>query len=120
MAAISDSAMTGSSIVNTAPPTSAVAGRDLAAVLADDAVAHRQAEAGALADFAGREERIEHARQILVLQAAAVVRHLDEDAIGIALPCASTILISPRAPSPAHDAASDLPSRRAAIAASAF
>ena len=84
-ATIDDSAITGSSIVNTAPPTSSIARRNLPAVLANDAVTHRQAEAGALANFARGEERIEDARQILFLQAAAVVRHLDEDSIRIAL-----------------------------------
>ena len=47
-------------------------------MLANDAVADREPEPGALPDFARREERIEDASQILFLEAAAVVGHLDQ------------------------------------------
>ena len=53
--------------------------RNLSAVIADDAVADAQAEAGALADIASREERIEDARQVRRVDAVAGVGHRELD-----------------------------------------
>ena len=51
---------------------------DVAAVRADDLVTDREAEAGAVG--AGREERLEDARQVVGVDAAPVVLDLDRDA----------------------------------------
>ena len=48
-------------------------------MVADDAVADAQAETRALADFAGREERIEDPAQVLVIDAVAGVAHEELD-----------------------------------------
>jgi hypothetical protein len=53
--------LSGTDTVNVAPPPGAFSARMLAAVLLDDLVADREAEARALADRLGREERIEDA-----------------------------------------------------------
>src|SRR5581483_3816424 len=50
---------------------------DLAAVVLDDAVAHRKPEAGALAHVLGGEERIEHLADVLGGDAGAVVFEFD-------------------------------------------
>ena len=55
-------------------------GDDVSAVFTDDAVAQAQAEAGALADFLGGEERIENALEIFGRNAGAIV--VDGDAHG--------------------------------------
>src|SRR5829696_8991835 len=64
----------------------------LAAVLLDDALAHPEAEAGALALPLGGEERLEDVAQRLLGDAGAVVLHLDqhltavgEDHLGVRL-----------------------------------
>jgi hypothetical protein len=57
-------------------------GRDCAAVVADDAVADRQAQAGPLPDRLGREERLEDVWQVLGTDAAAVVLDLNQDIVG--------------------------------------
>ena len=57
--------------------------RDLAAVIADDAVADAEAEAGAFADFAGGEERIEDPAQVLVGDAVAGVGDEELDRVGL-------------------------------------
>ena len=57
--------MRGSRIVNVVPCADLGLDLDRAAVALDDAVDDRQAEAGALADVLGGEERVEDARQHL-------------------------------------------------------
>src|SRR5512134_1544838 len=61
-------------------PDRAVAG-DRAAVLLDDAVGDREAEAGSLADVLGGEERIVDTRQLLLRDARSGVGHLDDGAL---------------------------------------
>ena len=55
---------------------------DEAAGLLDDAVDGREAEAGALADFLGREERLEDLVDDLRRNAGAGVGHLDQHVVG--------------------------------------
>ena len=55
---------------------------DVAAGLLDDAIDHRQAKSGALADFLGGEERFEDLFFHRSRYARAVVRHFDGDVIG--------------------------------------
>src|SRR6185503_802782 len=55
---------------------------DLAAVGGDDAVADREAEAGALAHRLGREERVEDLVEVLRRDAAAVVGDGEHDRVG--------------------------------------
>ena len=59
-----------------APPAGRALDLDPPAVVGDDAVADRQPQARPLADWLGREERLEYPRQDLLRDAAAVVRHL--------------------------------------------
>ncbi len=54
---------------------------DEAAGLLDDAIDRRQAEAGALADFLGREERLEDLVDDLGRNSRAGVRDVDPDII---------------------------------------
>ena len=63
--------------VNRVPWPSCCRSRIDAFVLTDDAVGDRQAEARALADGLGREERIVDTREILARNARAGVGHLD-------------------------------------------
>ena len=63
----------GSTRVNSAPPSGRLATAQLAAVLLDDAVADRQAQARALAHGLGGEKGVEDARQVLGRDAGAVV-----------------------------------------------
>src|SRR5687767_9882957 len=51
---------------------------DPSAVLASNGVGHRQAETGALANFLGREERIEHLCLSILRNARAVVIDLQQ------------------------------------------
>ena len=55
---------------------------DIAARLLDDAVDHRQAEAGALADLLGGEERLENLRAHVGRDAVSVVLDFDQHIIG--------------------------------------
>ena len=55
---------------------------DEAAGLLDDAVDHRQAKAGALADLLGGEERLEYLLQHVGRDAAAGVFDLDQHIVG--------------------------------------
>ena len=50
---------------------------DVAAGLFDEAVDHAEAKAGAFADFLGREERLEHPAERLLVHARARVAHRD-------------------------------------------
>ena len=71
--------MTGSSTKNDAPRCRTRLEPDAAAVLLHDRVGDRQAEAGALADFLRREERIEDLRLQIVGNARAVVVDFEDD-----------------------------------------
>ena len=64
------------------PSPTALSTEDEAAGLLDDAVDHRQAEAGALADFLRREERLENLVAHVGGNAVAVVLDLDQHVVG--------------------------------------
>ena len=81
LARCSSSRHAGSTTLNVVPCRDAALHRDLSAVIADDAVADAQAEAGALADVARREERIEDAREIRRVDAVARVGHRQLDQV---------------------------------------
>ena len=77
----------GNSTVNTAPPSAMIGGDDLAAMLLHDAVRDGQAEAGAFADFLGRVERLENARQRVLGNAdAGIANRRDNPVAGAAPP----------------------------------
>ena len=60
---------------------------DRAVVLAHDAVGDRQAEAGALADRLGREERIVDAGEVLARNPGAGVGHFGDRAVAVERAC---------------------------------
>ena len=78
----SDSAPTaGCASSRSCPRRRAVETSSVPAVMLDDAVDHREPEAGAL--LLGREERVEHLRELLLRDADAGVGDLDDDRPGV-------------------------------------
>ena len=67
---------------NVAPDPGLAVAEHIAAGLLDDAIDHRQAEAGALADLLGGEERLENLVAHVGGNAVAVVLDLDQHVIG--------------------------------------
>ena len=72
--------------VNVGPVTELARDRDPTAMLADDSVGDRQAQARPLADVLRREERLEHARQVLRGDPAPFVADADAEVVGLRPP----------------------------------